>query len=76
MDYCDQFPPLNYTLELRGPLPDMTVKSLPVVPTLGEHFTVENISNDSAFSFTILVSNIVGGVSTKSRAFCEQSLLP
>ena len=56
-------------LEMKGPLPDMTVQSF--VSVSGESFTVENISTDSAFSFIILVSNIVGVVSTERRTFCE-----
>jgi hypothetical protein len=54
---------------MRGPLPDMTVQS--IILTLGENFMVENIFKDSYFSFTILVSNTVGVVSTKSRTFCK-----
>ena len=48
---------------------NMTVQSFFSIS--GENFIVENISTDSAFSFTILVSNIVGVVSTKRRVFCE-----
>ena len=47
----------------------MTVQS--IVSTSGENFTVENISKDSAFSFTILVSNTIGVVLTERRVFCE-----
>ena len=48
---------------------NMTVQSF--VSISGENFTVDNISTNSAFSFTILVSNTIGVVSTKRRAFCE-----
>ncbi len=56
---------------MRGPLPDMTVHS---ISSLSENFIIENISRDSAFSFTILVSNTIGVVSTKSKTFCECTL--
>jgi hypothetical protein len=57
---------------MSGPLPDITVQS--VISTSGRNLTIENISRDSAFSFTILVSNTVGVVSTKNRTFCESHL--
>ena len=75
---------MNYTLviissfsdELLESMPaihadNMTVQSLNFVSISDENFTVENISTDSAFSFIILISNTVGVVSTKRRAFCE-----
>ena len=51
---------------------NMTVQSF--VSISGENFIVENISTDSAFSFIILISNIVGVVSTKRRVFCEYNI--
>lgn len=65
---CEQYPVTYYTLEIGGPLPETTMQSY-----IGENLTAMNstILENAEYNFTIVVSNSIGNVSTKSRTFCK-----
>lgn len=67
VSYCEQYPISNYSLDIQGPLPETTMQSFVV-----ENFTAMNtILENAVYNFTIVVSNSVGNISTKSRTFCK-----
>ena len=67
---CEQYPVLNYTLEVKGPSPELLVQLFVSAPR--ENFVViSSLSENAVYSFRVLVSNSVGVASSTSREFCE-----
>ena len=66
---------MNYTLEVKGPSPaDVLVQSF--ILALTENLVgAGNLSENAVYSFRVLVSNIVGSVSSDRKIFCESFIL-
>ena len=74
-DYCEAYPVDNYTLVVRDSLSDETVESMSA--THADNFTFTgNLSDNTDYSFKILVANSVGIVSTNDTHFCKLPLGP
>ena len=66
-DYCEQYPVLNYTLEVEAPSSE--ILSVSTADDLS--ITINNLTDDRYYSFKVVVSNSIGTVSTHDTAFCE-----
>ena len=63
---CEQYSVSYYSLEIQDTLNGTTVQFIV------ENFTATNIiPKNAVYNFTIIVSNLIGNVSTKSRTFCK-----
>ena len=58
---------LNYTLEVKGPSSDVLSQSV----SPGVENVIHNLTENTIYSFRLLVSNGVGVVSTNIRQICE-----
>ena len=58
---------LNYSLEVQGPSSDMFCQSV----SPGVENIIHNLTENSNYSFIVLVNNSVGVVSTNSKYICE-----
>ena len=66
-NYCDMYPVTSYVLEVEGPTSCSDIIQSPSNDTL----SVNNLLDNQAYSFIVVVSNSVGNVSTGKRIICE-----
>ena len=65
-DYCEQYPVLNYVLEVEV---ETTFETVLVADNLS--ITIDNLCEDIYDFFKVVVSNSIGNVSTNSTEFCK-----
>ena len=73
-EYCEGYPILNYTLEIYASPSDSQV----LIATQNKPWTIDisgNLSENTAYSFRILVSNSVGVVASNRTHFCKLTAL-
>ena len=74
-EYCEGYPILNYSLEIYASPSDSQV----LIATQDKPWTIDvtrgNLSENTAYSFRILVSNSVGVVASSRIHFCELKTL-
>ena len=71
-NYCEQYPVVNYTLEvesLESPAQPQTLQ-FPAEWTESP-LTVDNLEEDVIYSFRVIAHNSVGNVSSKAIEVCE-----
>ena len=66
-NYCEMYLVDDYVLEVRGPTSHSDVIQSPSNDTL----SVNNLLDNKNYSFSVVVSNSVGNVSTDNRTICE-----
>jgi hypothetical protein len=69
--YCEQYPVLNYSLEI---LSSSSSDSPVLIATQDQPWNIDirgNLSENTAYSFRILVSNSVGVVASSTTHFCK-----
>ena len=70
-NYCEMYPVDGYMLEVEGPTSHSSVMQSPSTDTL----TVNNLLDDQVYSFSVVVSNTVGNISTGNRNICKSLIL-
>ena len=74
-EYCEEYPTLNYSLEIYASPSDSQV----LIATQDRPWTIDvtrgNLSENTAYSFRILISNSVGVVGSSRTHFCELKTL-
>ena len=74
-EYCERYPILNYSLEIYASPSDSQV----LIATQDKPWNIDvtrgNLSENTAYSFRILVSNSVGLVASNRTHFCELKTL-
>ena len=66
-NYCKRYPVTSYVLEVEGPTSPLDMIQSPSNDTL----SVNNLLDNEAYSFIVVVSNSVDNVSTGKRIICE-----
>ena len=68
-NYCEMYPVIGYELQVEGSAPH---SSADVIKTLSnDTLFINNLPDNKAYSFSVVVWNSVGNVSTAGRTICE-----
>ena len=68
---CEQYPMLNYSLEIYTPSSELLVAARDKQWNTDNIIIDRNLSENIAYSFSLLVSNSVGVVVSNRTHFCE-----
>lgn len=70
-NYCEMYPATGYALEVEGPISHSDISQPPSNGAL----SVNNLLDNEAYSFKVVVSNSVGNVSTGYITICESLII-
>lgn len=70
-NYCEMYPATGYVLEVEGPTSHSDVTQSLSNGTLA----IKNLLGNEAYSFSVVVSNSVGNISTGNRTICESLVI-
>jgi hypothetical protein len=70
-NYCDMYPVEGYVLEVVGP----TSHSDAIQSSSNDTLSVDDLLDNQAYSFSVVVSNSVGNASTGNTSICESIIL-